>query len=117
LLNPPVQFADLLDSHSLEFGGVVILLVLERRLGMAEITVTVKLFAAYQEAYGVPELRLQVPEGTTVEGVRDRLIEQHPELEQWRNLTRFGINLEFVEPKRTVQEGDEVVFIPPVSGG
>jgi len=84
---------------------------------MAEITVTVKLFAAYQEAYGVPELRLQVPAGTTVAEVRDRLVKEHPELEQWRDLTRFGINLEFVEPKTAVQEGDEVVFIPPVSGG
>ena len=26
------------------------------------ITVTVKLFAAYQEAYGVPELKLNVPQ-------------------------------------------------------
>ncbi len=81
------------------------------------ITVTVKLFAAYQEAYGVSELMLELPSGTTVAAVLDQLINQHPQLEQWRNLTRFGVNLQFVEPDTTLQKGDEVVLIPPVSGG
>ncbi len=82
-----------------------------------EITVTVKLFAAYQEAYGVPELVLEFPQGTPVVAVCDRLIAEHPELTQWRELTRFGVNLQFVEPDTRLQNGDEVVLIPPVSGG
>ncbi|MFB2920846.1 MULTISPECIES: MoaD/ThiS family protein [Aerosakkonema] len=81
------------------------------------ITVTVKLFAAYQEAYGVPELVLEFPSSTPVATVLERLIAEHPELAQWRDLTRFGINLEFVEPNIPLQDGDEVVLIPPVSGG
>ncbi|KAM3089617.1 MoaD/ThiS family protein [Phormidesmis sp. 146-35] len=81
------------------------------------ITVTVKLFAAYQEAYGVSELTLDLPIGATVEMVRDRLISDRPQLAEWRNLTRFGVNLQFVEPQTTLQAGDEVVLIPPVSGG
>ena len=81
------------------------------------ITITVKLFAAYQEAYGVPELEWELPNGTTVGDVRDRLLIEHPELEQWRKLTRFGVNLQFVEADTVLQAGDEVVLIPPVSGG
>ena len=81
------------------------------------ITVTVKLFAVYQEAYTVPELILEFPPKTPVVEVQERLISEHPELEQWRNLTRFGINLDFVEPDTSLQDGDEVVLIPPVSGG
>ncbi|MBC7822826.1 MAG: molybdopterin converting factor subunit 1 [Candidatus Parcubacteria bacterium] len=81
------------------------------------ITIVVKLFAAYQEAYGVSELRLELPTGATVAQVRDRLLAEHPELTQWRDLTRFGVNLQFVEPDTVLQSGDEVVFIPPVSGG
>lgn len=81
------------------------------------ITVTVKLFAAYQEACGVSELQLQLAANTPVVAVRDSLIQSHPELEQWRNLTRFGVNLQFVEPDTLLQAGDEVVLIPPVSGG
>ncbi|MBD2386678.1 MoaD/ThiS family protein [Cylindrospermum sp. FACHB-282] len=81
------------------------------------ITVNVKLFAAYQEAYGVSQLIWEFPHGTTVAAVCDRLITEHPELAQWRDITRFGINLIFVEPDTLLKDGDEVVLIPPVSGG
>lgn len=81
------------------------------------ITITVKLFAAYQDAYQQPELQLELPTGTTVAAVRDRLIAEHPELAQWRDVTRFGVNYAFVEPETVLQPGDEVVLIPPVSGG
>lgn len=81
------------------------------------VTVTVKLFAAYQEAYGLSELVLEFPQGTSVAAVGDRLGTEHPELNQWQSLTRYGINLQFVEPDTVLQNGDEVVLIPPVSGG
>ncbi|MBD2347021.1 MoaD/ThiS family protein [Anabaena subtropica] len=81
------------------------------------ITITIKLFAAYQEAYGVPELVWEFPNDTPVSAVCDRLIAEHPELAKWRDITRFGINLIFVEPDTALKDGDEVVLIPPVSGG
>lgn len=81
------------------------------------ITVTVKLFAAYQEAYGVSELIWDFPDGTIVKSVCDRLIHENPELSKWREITRFGVNLQFVEPDKILQNGDEVVLIPPVNGG
>ncbi|NJK36517.1 MAG: MoaD/ThiS family protein [Oscillatoriales cyanobacterium RM1_1_9] len=81
------------------------------------VTITIKLFAAYQEAYGTSELTLEVPSATPVAQVLDHCIQAHPELEQWRSLTRFGINFQFVTPETPVNNGDEVVLIPPVSGG
>ncbi len=81
------------------------------------VNVTVKLFAVYQEAYRVPELKLQFPVGATLVDVCDRLIAEHPNLEQWRKITRFGINLQFVKPGTVLQNEDEIVLIPPVSGG
>ncbi|MCC5636927.1 MoaD/ThiS family protein [Nostoc sp. CHAB 5844] len=86
-------------------------------MSKSAITVTVKLFAAYQEAFGVSELALEFPEGTSVKAVCDRLIVERPELAKWRDITRFGINLIFVEPDTLLHNGDEVVLIPPVSGG
>ena len=86
-------------------------------MSTATITVTVKLFAAYQEACGVSEMQLEVERDAAVMVVRDRLIAQYPQLAQWRDLTRFGVNLQFVEPDIPVNDGDEVVLIPPVSGG
>ncbi|MBW4466170.1 MAG: molybdopterin converting factor subunit 1 [Pegethrix bostrychoides GSE-TBD4-15B] len=81
------------------------------------IAITVKLFAAYQEAYSCPELKLELPVGTTVGQLRDRLLAEQPQLEQWREVTRFGVNLEFAAAEQLLQSGDEVVLIPPVSGG
>jgi molybdopterin synthase sulfur carrier subunit len=81
------------------------------------ITITIKLFAAYQEAYGKSELQLEIPSQTSVWEVLECLIAEHPKLEQWRDRTRFGINLEFATPETILQHGDEVVLIPPVSGG
>ena len=81
------------------------------------IKITIKLFAAYQEAYGVPELVREFPSETSVSKVLENIIAEHPELAQWREITRFGVNLQFVEPDTILQDGDEVVFIPPVSGG
>lgn len=75
------------------------------------------MFAAYQEAYGVSELKLEFPDGTPVKAVCEYLIAEHPELEKWRTITRYGVNLFFVEPDTFLKHGDEVVLIPPVSGG
>ncbi len=84
---------------------------------MSNININVKLFAAYQEAYQTPELKLTVPQDTKVNNLLDIILGEKPELEKWRNLTRFGVNLQFVEPDTILKDGDEIVFIPPVSGG
>ncbi|MGA1133194.1 MAG: MoaD/ThiS family protein [Prochlorotrichaceae cyanobacterium] len=81
------------------------------------IVVTVKLFAIYQETLGTEELSLTLPEETPVIALLDRFVQDYPELAPWRSVTRFGINLEFVPPETFLRSGDEVVLIPPVSGG
>jgi sulfur-carrier protein len=82
-----------------------------------EITVTIKLFAVYQEAFGATEIAYQFPPNTPVKAVLERLTLDRPQLAQWHDVTRFGINLEFVEPERIMLDRDEIVLIPPVSGG
>jgi sulfur-carrier protein len=82
-----------------------------------EISITIKLFAVYQEAFGTAELSDRFPPNTPVKAVLDRLTLDRPELAQWHNVTRFGINMEFVDPDTTMHDRDEVVLIPPVSGG
>jgi molybdopterin synthase sulfur carrier subunit len=82
-----------------------------------KIQVKVKLFAVYQEVFGTPELDLTLLPETTVEQVLASLIAQQPKLAKWRDVTRFGINLQFVESATALQDGDEIVLIPPVSGG
>ncbi len=81
------------------------------------ITVKVKLFAIYQEILATPELEMMLPQQTTVANVLESLIQQQPYLAKWREVTRFGVNLQFVESDTILQDGDELVLIPPVSGG
>lgn len=84
---------------------------------MDTILVTVKLFSIYQEAYGVPEVQWEFPSQSSVQAVLDRALADHPCLEPWRNQTRLGLNLQFVDANTPLSSGDEVVLIPPVSGG
>ena len=80
-------------------------------------TITLKLFAIYQETYGVPELTLELPPQTAINAVLAQMIAEHPTLKPWQEVTRFGVNYQFVEGDTLLQEGDELVLIPPVSGG
>lgn len=81
------------------------------------LVITVKLFAIYQEVYGQEEIQLQLPQNSQVSAVLDTIIAQQPTLEKWRDLTRFGIDYQFVPPDTILEMGNEVVLIPPVSGG
>ena len=82
-----------------------------------DIEVTVKRFAAYQEAYNQPELQLTLPRETKVQDLLEKILQEKPQLEQWRDVTRFGVNLQFVAGNTLLNDGDEIVLIPPVSGG
>ena len=70
------------------------------------INITVKLFAAYQEAYGKSELSLDLPAPLTVNDLLAKLVSEKPELTQWQEVTRFGVNLDFVDPETLLNDGD-----------
>ena len=55
--------------------------------------------------------------GTTVVEIGDRIRAPHRSLTELAAVTRYGVNHLFVDPQQPVAEGDEVVLIPPVSGG
>lgn len=81
------------------------------------IQISIKLFAVYQEVIGAPEITQNFPAGTSAGEVLQGLIGKYPQLDQWRSVTRLGVNLDFVEADRLLADGDELVLIPPVSGG
>ncbi|AFZ48562.1 thiamine S protein [Cyanobacterium stanieri PCC 7202] len=80
-------------------------------------TVKVKLFAIYQEIYQTSELSLDIPENTRVGDILQKMISEKSELQPWQSITRFAVNLQFVSPDYILEQGDEIAFIPPVSGG
>ncbi|MGQ0535429.1 MAG: molybdenum cofactor biosynthesis protein [Methanobacteriota archaeon] len=76
-----------------------------------------RLFATPREIVGRPELVLEVPEGTTVAALLDRLVADHPRLAEWREYLLAAVNREYAAAGRVLRDGDEVAVMPPVSGG
>ena len=60
---------------------------------------------------------LQVEEGTTVGRLRDRVVERYAAVEDRLRGAMVAVNQDYAEDDRLLAEGDEVAFIPPVSGG
>jgi MoaE-MoaD fusion protein len=79
--------------------------------------VKVLFFGQLKDITGAAEDALEVSEGATLGGVFQHYAEIHPRLEQLRGSVVLARNHEFSPASTPVQDGDEVAFLPPVSGG
>jgi molybdopterin converting factor subunit 1 len=61
-------------------------------------------------------LGLKIQDGTTVGALKMKLISQFPDFEKLRSLA-IAVNEEYQDDDFVLSEKDEVVIIPPVSGG
>ena len=61
-------------------------------------------------------LPLELPEGGTVGELKAKLMAQFPDFEKLKSLA-IAVNTEYQTDDFTLSENDEVVIIPPVSGG
>ena len=73
-------------------------------------------FAAAREIVGTDSWSVDLPAGATVADLRQQLLEAFPAFEE---LSDFAIarNEEYALPEEVIVAGDELVIIPPVSGG
>jgi molybdopterin converting factor subunit 1 len=78
---------------------------------------TVKFFAALREIIGAGELTLDIPDGQTADGLFRELCTRYPRLAAYDSSLFYSVNAEYVPPDHALKDGDEVAFIPPVSGG
>jgi molybdopterin synthase catalytic subunit/molybdopterin converting factor small subunit len=81
------------------------------------IAIRVRLFAIQRELAGTREVRLTLADGADVEAAWTALVALHPVLAPGRAAMRFARNGEYTDPTTVLADGDEVVMIPPVSGG
>lgn len=79
--------------------------------------VKVRLYAAFREIVGSMEEELQLPDGTTVQMLLDEYVRRFPKLDRYREHIVLSVNKEYGRPGRILNDGDEVTFLPPVSGG
>jgi molybdopterin synthase catalytic subunit len=78
---------------------------------------TLKLFATLRERAHAAELVRDFPDGTTVEEIWKHLVGEFPALGGHHDSVGFAVNQEYVEGDFKPHQGDEIAFIPPVSGG
>ncbi|MEA2519234.1 MAG: MoaE-MoaD fusion protein [Chloroflexota bacterium] len=79
--------------------------------------VRIRLFAIQRQLAGAREVPLELPDGATVEDAWQVIAGRFPALAPGRQSLRFARNGDYAEPTTVLEDGDEVAFIPPVSGG
>ena len=78
---------------------------------------TIRLFARLRELVGAGELDREVPNGATVRTVWDDLVRDFPQIAPYAESMSCAVNIEYARMTTAVSDGDEVAFLPPVSGG
>jgi molybdopterin synthase catalytic subunit len=79
--------------------------------------VRVLLFGAIREAVGAKELEVRLEEGADVSALRALLAGQHAVFADYGDRLMAAVNQETCGDDALLGEGDEVAFLPPVSGG
>jgi molybdopterin converting factor subunit 1 len=79
--------------------------------------VTIRLFARLREIAGHGELQRELPHEATMQTAWDTLAREFPGLAAYRSSVSCAVNEEYAPFTTALHEGDEVAFLPPVSGG
>lgn len=79
--------------------------------------ITLLFFAHLKEISGVNQLSLDLPAGTTIKELKNKLVDDYPALVKALPTALFAVNQEFAFDEDVLQEDAEVAVFPPVSGG
>ncbi len=79
--------------------------------------VTVRLFARLRDIAGASELARDLAPGGTIGDLWRQLAREFPELAQYERSISTAVNADYARMDQGVSEGDEIAFLPPVSGG
>ncbi len=79
--------------------------------------VTVRLFARLRDLAGTGELTRDVSAPATVQTVWNALVAEMPSLVEYERTMSVAVNADYARMAASVNDGDEVAFLPPVSGG
>lgn len=75
----------------------------------------IRLFAMFRETAGADRLEAPAEAADTVDELWTWLVAQHPELD--RHVPSAAVNARWADMDTAIADGDEVAFLPPVSGG
>ncbi len=79
--------------------------------------VRIRLFARLRELAGASELTRQVPDQATASDAWQALTAEFPAMADYGRSVSCAVNEEYARLTAPLRDGDEVAFLPPVSGG
>jgi molybdopterin converting factor subunit 1 len=79
--------------------------------------VKVRLFARLRDIAGAAELPREVGADATIRTVWHQLVAEFPDLGRYERSISSAVNADYARMDDPVRDGDEIAFLPPVSGG
>lgn len=79
--------------------------------------VKIKFFAILRERVGAGEITKEIREGCTMRELWETLKLDYPRLASAQMHLLYAVNQNYVTADYVLKEQDEIVFVPPVSGG
>ena len=80
-------------------------------------TIKVLFFASCRDLIGTGEREMTLTDGATVKDLISKLASEYTRFTDLAPSLMVSVNQAYVERDAELQDGDEVAFIPPVSGG
>ena len=81
------------------------------------ITVRMLFFAHLQDVTGSHEVAMELPTKATIEKAAEMLAERYFKFDRLLSQARVAVNAEFADASTILHDGDEVAWMPPMSGG
>jgi molybdopterin synthase catalytic subunit len=81
------------------------------------ITIHIRFFAGHRDIVGRAAMEMQLDDGASLGMVWEQLTADYPRLAGYTGRLLYAVNQEFAGLDSPLADGDEVAFIPPVSGG
>ena len=79
--------------------------------------IRVNFFSYFKELTGTASTTEQMPDGSSIEQLQERLRTRFPKLAPMRKSTLIAVGVEYQGRDYILKDGDEVSFFPPVQGG
>lgn len=79
--------------------------------------VNIRLFARLRDLAGASDLERELADDSSAGDAWSALVQDYPALADYTRSISCAVNEEYARMTTTLREGDEVAFLPPVSGG
>jgi molybdopterin synthase catalytic subunit len=81
------------------------------------VKIKVLFFGITHDLTGLQQEQAEIPEGSNLDGLWGTYAARFPRLNDLSGVLLLAVNQEIADRTKVLQDGDEVAFLPPVSGG